>query len=308
MRRASIIEIIATGMILSSSTSVYAAAPIAFDIKPGGLGKGLIELGQQAHITIGVTDPRVAGVRSPGVHGRMTLKSALEQLLAGTGFTYVMMPGSVRIVKSQPKPPAAPHSRRILEQTDTRGQDKEIVITASKRDLRFSSFGGTVHVIEPNAGKFEANGGEGTKGILDMLPVLASTHLGPGRDKIYVRGVADSSFNGPSQSVVGLYLGDVRLTYNAPDPDLALYDVDRIELLEGPQGTLYGTGSLGGVLRFVPSRPQFDHFSGSASAGAMITAHGGAGTDASGMLNLPLTIWTSTRPRSRMSSGRLLTM
>src|SRR5437868_36238 len=125
MRRASIIEIIATGMILSSSTSVYAAAPIAFDIKPGGLGKGLIELGQQAHITIGVTDPRVAGVRSPGVHGRMTLKSALEQLLAGTGFTYVMMPGSVRIVKSQPKPPAAPHSRRILERTDTRGQDKE---------------------------------------------------------------------------------------------------------------------------------------------------------------------------------------
>ena len=218
----------------------------------------------------------------------MNLRRALERMLTGTGFTYVMTPGSVRIVREQPKRPPRQQSSRATGETATKRQDEDIVVTASKRDIRLSRFGGTVHVIELRSSEFDGNGGEGTKAILDLLPVLASTHLGPGRDKIYVRGVADSSFNGPSQSVVGLYLGDVRLTYNAPDPDLALYDVDRIELLEGPQGTLYGTGSLGGVLRFVPNRPEFDRLSGNASAGAMITAHGGAGRDASGMLNLPL--------------------
>jgi len=85
--------------------------------------------------------------------------------------------------------------------------------------------------------------------------MLASTNLGTGRNKIFIRGVADSSFNGPSQSIVGQYLGDVRLTFNAPDPDLELYDIARVEVLEGPQGTLYGAGSLGGVVRVCPARP-----------------------------------------------------
>jgi len=165
--------------------------------------------------------------------------------------------------------------------------ETEIFITASKQDVRATQFGGTVHLIELNRSDHSRMGAQGSDAILAQLPVLASTHLGPGRDKLYVRGVADSSFNGPSQSIVGLYLGDTRLTYNAPDPDLALYDMNRVELLEGPQGTLYGTGSLGGVLKFVPNRPEFDVATGFVTAGGAGTSHGGGG-DASATLNLPL--------------------
>jgi outer membrane receptor protein involved in Fe transport len=118
--------------------------------------------------------------------------------------------------------------------------------------------------------------------------MLASTSLGPGRNKLYIRGVADSSFNGPSQSIVGQYLGDVRLTFNAPDPSLQLYDIKSVELLEGPQGTLYGTGSLGGILRLVPNDPDSAAFAASASAGLLAVGHGGLGGDASAMLNLPI--------------------
>src|SRR6478735_219841 len=85
---------------------------------------------------------------------------------------------------------------------------------------------------------------QGTEGVIARLPMLASTNLGTGRNKVFIRGIADSSFNGPSQSLVGQYLGDVRLSYNAPDPDVQLYDFKRVEVLEGPQGTLYGAGSL----------------------------------------------------------------
>src|SRR3546814_3113341 len=56
--------------------------------------------------------------------------------------------------------------------------------------------------------------------ILSRTASVSSTHLGPGRNKLFIRGIADSSFTGPTQSTVGQYFGDIRLSYNAPDPDL----------------------------------------------------------------------------------------
>ena len=262
--------------------------PIQVDVPNGALGQALITLGEQAHITIGFTDPRIAAVRSARVHGRMELGKALAKLLSGTGYRAILMGGSVRIVPVQSSRP----TRLPIRPEAPRGltpipDDTEIIITASKQDVPQSRFGGTIHLVELSGPDLSRLGAHGSEVMLAKLPVLASTFLGPGRDKVYIRGVADSSFNGPSQSIVGLYLGDVRMTYNAPDPDLALYDMRRVELLEGPQGTLYGTGSLGGILKFVPNRPDFA-FSGFASAGGTLVAHGEGGGDASAMLNIPL--------------------
>ena len=163
-----------------------------------------------------------------------------------------------------------------------------IIVTASKQDAALDRFGGTVHLIDLEHDDASRFGARGSEAILDRLPMLASTSLGPGRNKIYVRGIADSSFNGPSQSIVGQYLGDVRLTFNAPNPDLHLYDIRRVELLEGPQGTLYGTGSLGGILRFVPNEPDSSQFSAGLAAGLLATRHGGWGSDGSAMVNAPI--------------------
>lgn len=282
--------IIATALLLGFSGEARAAPVVSFDIGASNLGQALIEFGRQAHITVGITDPGAARARSRGVHGRMDLRHALSRMLAGTGYSFILTPGAVRIVREEPRPNWRPQSRGVESKTASPATADlgDIVITASKQDVRLARFGGAVQLIDLGPSELGRRGSQGTAAILDLLPALASTHLGPGRDKIYVRGVADSSFNGPSQSVVGLYLGDVRLTFNAPDPDLALYDMDRVELLEGPQGTLYGTGSLGGILRFVPNRPDPGRLSGFVSAGVTDTAHGGLGGDASGMINLPL--------------------
>lgn len=279
-------RIIAFALLLAFSTPA-AAQTASFNVRAGTLGQALIALGQQAHITVGITDPRAAAARSRGVHGRMDLRQALAKLLAGTGYTFILGPGSVRIVPAVAERPRAKPSPPQVRPAPPAVAD-DIVVTASKQRVALSRFGGTAHLIELGRSDLSRLGAQGSEAILARLPVLASTHLGPGRDKLYIRGVADSSFNGPSQSIVGLYLGDVRLTYNAPDPDLPLYDMDRVEVLEGPQGTLYGNGSLGGILRLVPKRPEFSGFSGLASIGGVTTRHGGTGGDASGMLNLPL--------------------
>jgi outer membrane receptor protein involved in Fe transport len=271
----------------------HAAQATHFEIRGGRLNEALIALGEQARITIAATDPALGRIRSRPVRGRMSVRAALDRLLANTGYSYRFAgDGAVRIVRApvpeRRLPRAATTARARPDTPLPDSPNPAIIVTASKQGTALALFGGTAHVMtleNEETGRFGARGSEA---ILNRLPMLASTSLGPGRNKLYIRGVADSSFNGPSQSIVGQYLGDARLTFNAPDPDLHLYDIKSVELLEGPQGTLYGTGSLGGILRLVAYAPDASGFAGAASAGLLSTRHGAEGGDLSGMINLPI--------------------
>jgi outer membrane receptor protein involved in Fe transport len=283
---------------LAAATLCLAAAPATaaesfrFNIPAETLSRSLIALAVQARITIVANDPALSTIRSRSLRGRMSVGAALSRLLSGTGYAFIeAAPGAVRIVPAprrqqpmqartdHPPPPVAPLPAAAPQ---------EIVVTASKLGVLLTDLPATARVVDLSPEESARRGSRGSEGIVSRLPMLASTSLGPGRNKIYIRGIADSSFNGPSQSVVGQYLGDVRLTFNAPDPDLRLYDMQRVELLEGPQGTLYGSGSLGGILRLVPNAPDLANFAGSLSGGVAGTRHGGTGGDAAVMLNVPI--------------------
>ncbi|HEX7742382.1 MAG TPA: TonB-dependent receptor, partial [Sphingobium sp.] len=117
---------------------------------------------------------------------------------------------------------------------------------------------------------------------------LAMTNLGPGRNRQFIRGVADSPFNGQSQSTVAVQVDEARVTFDAPDPDLRLIDIDRVEILKGPQGPLYGSGALGGIYHIVTRRPQFDEASLSFRLSTEGVQHGGFGSGAEAIVNLPI--------------------
>ena len=117
---------------------------------------------------------------------------------------------------------------------------------------------------------------------------LTTTNLGSGRDKIFIRGLSDGAFTGRTQSTVGLYLDDVPITYNAPDPDLLLADVKQVEVLRGPQGTLYGAGSIGGIVRIVTNKPDLTQYGGSLSIGAATTTHSKSSQLAIAAVNAPI--------------------
>lgn len=240
-------------------------------------------------MTVGLNDPGLALRQSPGARGRMSARAALRHILAGTGASFIDIDArTIRIVRARPAPPPArPRpSPRVSPPLPAPTAQPEIIVTASKQGIRLRDYAGTVSILTLDPDRLAREGAEGTAAIVDRLPVLASTNLGPGRNKLFVRGVADSSFNGSSPATVGQYLGDVRLTYSAPDPDLNLYDMQSVELLEGPQGTLYGTGALGGIIRLVPNAPDASSNEGSISVGGVTVAHGGEGYDSAGMLNL----------------------
>ena len=151
------------------------------------------------------------------------------------------------------QPPVATGAARRLNRI--RATVTEIIVTASKRDtcsVRFPGQwdGSTATCSAPL-------GVAGTEAIETRSVGFSSTHLGAGRNKLFIRGIADSSFSGPTQSPVGQYFGDMRTGYSGPDPDLKLVDMQSVEILEGPQGTLYGSGALGGIVLLKPNMPSF---------------------------------------------------
>lgn len=279
-------------LVVCLAATPAAAQTASFNIPAGRLSDALIALGQQAGLTIGASEPGLAMVRSRAVRGRMSAQAALSRLLDGTGYGFSFVAArTVRITRAAPRPPRRPPPPPPPSPPPSPappGPETEIIVTGSKQGVSLDRFAGTAHLVDLDPTDVGRFGMRGSEAVLSRLPMLASTNLGTGRNKIFIRGVADSSFNGPSQAIVGQYLGDVRLTFNTPDPDLQLYDIRRVEVLEGPQDTLYGTGALGGILRVVPNAPDPSHASGALSGGAMTTAHGNPGGDLSGILNLPL--------------------
>lgn len=282
--------------LLALPVQAQAAEERAFNVPRGTLSVSLPQLSRQAGVSISVADARLWQAEVKPVKGRMSVEVAITRMLAGTDARVVRVsPTSWRIERRPPPPRLARRDPpRAALQPRARAPDNnlvaaerdEIIVTASKTDLPYSHFAGVATRLD---GDDLAFGGErGTESILSRVATVSSTHLGSGRNKLFIRGIADSSFTGPTQATVGQYLGDIRLSYNAPDPDLRLYDIDSVEVLEGPQGTLYGAGSLGGIIRTIPKAPDARESSVQAIAGFSLTQHGDPGGDIAAIVNVPV--------------------
>ena len=286
-------------LLFAANTAIIAAPTAAqsvpVDAPAGSAAEAAIAIARQTGTSVVIADPAIAQRRVRAIRGRMDAEAAVRKLArfagaravpAGSyGWRLVSGPELRRRNKvdsrSRTAPaPAPPLLQHAPEET------REIVVVASKRDVTLEEFPGQVSLLDGEALRFGGVGG--TEKITQRIATVTSTHLGSGRNKLFIRGIADSSFTGPTQATVGQYLGDLRLSYNAPDPDLRLSDLDRVEVLEGPQGTLYGAGSLGGIIRLVPRMPELGYAAVSGQTGGSLTQHGKPGADASATLNLPV--------------------
>ncbi len=257
------------------------------DLPAGRLGDALLALGRQSGTSIVVGDPALWARRVPAVRGRMSAREALDRL-ATAAHADIVAAGAVgwRLTARAPRAIPVKRPKVVTIAAPPAVQGADIVVTGSKRDVRLRDFAGQVALLD--GVDLALGGAGGTEAILARLASVSSTHLGAGRNKLFIRGIADSSFTGPTQTTVGQYFGDLRLSYNAPDPDLRLYDIASVEVLEGPQGTLYGAGSLGGIIRTVPNAPKLGAVSASIAGGLSATWHGDPGADLGATLNVPL--------------------
>jgi iron complex outermembrane recepter protein len=289
--------IFAAAVSATQVSPAFAETSRQFNVAAGPLSSSLIRFAEQADISIAINDPALSRIQSRGLRGRYTTRSGLNRLLSGTGYDFAIVSATtVRLLKRAAKPPKKNKSalKRPVPPPEpsvpdaTLRPDPPIIVTATKQMGALADYPASMAVVELDPADTSRFGSQGSDYLLQRLPNLAGTNLGPGRNKIFIRGIADSSFNGLSQATISQYYGEARLIYSAPDPNLANYDMARIEVLEGPQGTLYGAGTLGGIIRAIPVAPDLVDIEGRISVGVQTVNHGETGGDFAAIANVPI--------------------
>ncbi|MBU1271570.1 MAG: TonB-dependent receptor [Alphaproteobacteria bacterium] len=249
------------------------------------MARALLQLGAQAGVSIGAGEASACG-RSRAVNGVHEVEQALRLMLAESSCTYRRIDARTYLIVRSPPPSPRPVAPAPLPPVIAPVELDTVVVTATKREIALANAPYSLSAV--NGAAFDAAARRDTAALATRLAGLTVTNLGPGRNKLFVRGLADSALTGQTQAMVGLYLDDTRLTYDAPDPDLRLVDLDRVELLRGPQGTLYGAGAMGGVLKLVSKPPRLDAYEREISTGLTFADDTAPGHSADVVFNAPL--------------------
>ncbi|MGD0493413.1 MAG: TonB-dependent receptor [Steroidobacteraceae bacterium] len=168
------------------------------------------------------------------------------------------------------------------------GTLEDIVVTAQKRTENLQNVPlsitalGTQQLEQLNVQNFDD--------YVQYLPSVSIRSTGPGQEKIYMRGVSsggDGVHDGTVPSV-GVYLDEQPVTTIQGVLPIHVYDIQRVEALAGPQGTLYGASSEAGTLRIITNKPEFDQLTGAYDVQANDVTHGDPGYTTEGFINIPL--------------------
>ena len=120
-------------------------------------------------------------------------------------------------------------------------------------------------------------------------PSVSFISIGPGSQQFFMRGVSDGSNpNVTNTSSTGFFVDDLAMSYYGSIPDLHSYDIERIEILNGPQGTLFGAGSMSGAIRVISNKPDPNAFSAGVDVDGGKIDHGGANSTYEAFVNLPI--------------------
>lgn len=168
-------------------------------------------------------------------------------------------------------------------------QSGDIVVTALRRQSTVQTT--PIAISALGEGQLAKLGATTVADIIRQVPGLQLTESDSGRTRVSIRGVQAAG-----ESTVGLYYGETPLTGPSGTnsdpagntPNLNLFDVERVEVLRGPQGTLYGSGSMGGTLRVLFNQPDARKYEGTVEAQATTTQNGGLGYFVKGALNVPI--------------------
>ena len=276
------------------------------------LEDALIEWGAKAGMTVMISTPTVELQRTPGVRGLLSARDALATLLRNSGLVYTSEGGRVRVVPSKPlvrsglwdddtaSQPAVDtdgqtgslntdslqrQGAQNITQSEGRARDLvEVIVTAQKREERLIDV--PISIVALSADALEKRNIVDFDDLSMAVPGLALQDTGDQR-RITLRGI--SNIFGSGDPEVGIYLDEASVASTSSNAiDLRLYDLDHVEVLRGPQGTLYGQGSVGGTIRLITKSPVLDQITMTADVSALWTQGGSPSQRVQEALNLPL--------------------
>jgi outer membrane receptor protein involved in Fe transport len=169
---------------------------------------------------------------------------------------------------------------------------EEIVVTATRRNETVQNVPQTVQAFGDQ--QLQQLNITNLNSLIQYTPNVTFANNGPGQGNIYMRGLS-AGFAGNQSSAtispfpnVALYLDDMSMQFPSRNVDVYAADLERVEVLEGPQGSLFGGGAEAGVLRYITNKPKLDVFEGSAEAQYGFTSHGADNENGRFVINVPI--------------------
>jgi iron complex outermembrane recepter protein len=205
-------------------------------------------------------------------------KTALAVLAGGTAMSLALS-AQAQVIKVSAVPDAGDASMAVAE----------VIVTAEKHSGTVQST--PISISAVGGAELQARGVTSFTNLAQSTPSVSLKSEGPGQTEIELRGMTSS---GGNSATVGFYLDDIPMTAPAGAQngkvviDPTLYDLSRVEVLRGPQGTLYGSGSMGGTVRLLTNQPDATGFHASAQTILSGTEGGGFNHTVNGMINIPL--------------------
>jgi iron complex outermembrane receptor protein len=292
-----------------TSFAVDLERKVDFDIPPQSLSAALIQFSHQAKIQVIVSED-INPLTTPGITGLHTIREALKQLLGAAGLGYrIVGDSSITIARDAKitlltsgeagvEVPSASSGQRGKAADDSQGTSadkavlEEVIVTANKRSERLADVPMSAVVLSGQ--QLTESQANTLQDIANRVPGLQLVSDSPVDNQLIIRGISIGV--GALNSSVATYVDETPYTSEGPfansqniAPNLDTYDLARVEVLRGPQGTVYGANALGGLLKYVTNVPDPTQFSASFLTGVSGIAHGGDGYEAHGMVNLPLT-------------------
>jgi iron complex outermembrane recepter protein len=262
-------------------------ASLAVDIPARQLAEALTEFASQTGLQLVYVSDIVRNRRSHAATAGLSVDEALARLLQGTGLRYeYLAPHSIHILAAETAPVAAVTFNSAQEEL------REIIVTANRREEDQQDVPMTIQVL---TGETLATLNTTTfDDFVNYLPGVTAHGVGPGQNTVYVRGLGNTVGGMQGSGVVGtfpnvaVYLDEQ--SAQLPDRNLDIYaaDLDRIEILEGPQGTLFGAGAEAGVVRYITNKPKLDVAEAMVNGGGATTAHGALSGNVEVTANVPL--------------------
>lgn len=276
---------IAPTMLLATPVAAQAQAPVKLNVPAQGLASAIRQVGRQTKTEI-IFSPSVVGSRrTSALIGAFTTDQALDRLLEGSGLAARRTAQGAYIIERLQT------SSRDEEASGDAGfaDATEIIVTATKRAEPVRKISGSVSA--QTGAQLDKLGAQSLGDYLTRTPGVVFNAGRPGDGSIAIRGVSTTTGRDQGQATTGVFINDVPLTdpsISIGTPDIDTFDVDNVTVARGPQGTLFGSASLGGAVNYQANRPDLAHWEGRVQAGLSGTEQGGTGGAGKVMLNAPI--------------------
>jgi outer membrane receptor protein involved in Fe transport len=204
-----------------------------------------------------------------------------KSLLSGVALSATLAGlGHAQTANTAPPPPPKPSGT------------EEVIVTAQRRVQNLQDVPVTIQVI--SGATLKKMNVENFDDLVAALPNVTVAGYGPGQENIYIRGLSLGGGGNQESGVIGsfpnvaVYLDDVSEQVPGRNLDVYAVDLQQVEVLEGPQGTLFGSGAQAGVVRYITNKPDMSKFGGTIDIGGAETEHGAPSGDIDATINIPI--------------------